>query len=70
MVGQKLLVVGGVWMFSEGVPGLAVIDLATCTSVEFSLDTVSERSPQREGSGSSGGADVGVCVCRRPCPTL
>ncbi|XP_036065437.1 tRNA wybutosine-synthesizing protein 4 isoform X1 [Oryzias melastigma] len=45
VVGQKLLVVGGVWMFSEGVPGLAVIDLATCTSVEFSLDTASVPHP-------------------------
>ncbi|XP_078795157.1 tRNA wybutosine-synthesizing protein 4 isoform X4 [Oryzias latipes] len=42
---QKLLVVGGVWMFSEGVPGLAVIDLITRTSMEVSLDTASVPHP-------------------------
>ncbi|XP_061579193.1 tRNA wybutosine-synthesizing protein 4 isoform X2 [Cololabis saira] len=41
VVGDKLLVVGGVWMHSDGVPGVAVIDLSTCTSLEFSLDTTS-----------------------------
>ncbi|RVE61161.1 hypothetical protein OJAV_G00168000 [Oryzias javanicus] len=45
VVGQKLLVVGGVWMSSEGVPGLALIDLAARTSVEFSLDTASVPHP-------------------------
>ncbi|XP_035030289.2 tRNA wybutosine-synthesizing protein 4 [Hippoglossus stenolepis] len=39
VIGQKLVVVGGVWMHSDGVPGVVMIDLATRSSVEFSLDT-------------------------------
>lgn len=41
MIGEKLVVVGGVWLHSEGVPGVVMINLSTCSSVEFSLDTVS-----------------------------
>ncbi|KAM6934479.1 tRNA wybutosine-synthesizing protein 4 [Xenentodon cancila] len=41
VVGDKLIVVGGVWMHSDGVPGVAVINLTTRTSQEFSLDTTS-----------------------------
>ncbi|XP_037543073.1 tRNA wybutosine-synthesizing protein 4 [Nematolebias whitei] len=41
VVGDKLVVVGGVWWSSEGVPGVVVIDLNTCSSREFSLDTSS-----------------------------
>ncbi|XP_019960117.2 tRNA wybutosine-synthesizing protein 4 isoform X2 [Paralichthys olivaceus] len=39
VIGQKLVVVGGVWMHSDGVPGVVTIDLATRSSIEFSLDT-------------------------------
>ncbi|XP_042351118.1 tRNA wybutosine-synthesizing protein 4 [Plectropomus leopardus] len=41
VIGEKLVVVGGVWLRSDGVPGAVVIDLATRSSVEFSLDTTS-----------------------------
>lgn len=40
MFGDKLVVVGGVWLHSDGVPGGAIINLTTHSSVEFSLDTV------------------------------
>uniref|UniRef100_A0A665VXN7 tRNA wybutosine-synthesizing protein 4 n=1 Tax=Echeneis naucrates TaxID=173247 RepID=A0A665VXN7_ECHNA len=41
MIGEKLVVVGGVWLHSDGVPGVVVIDLSIRTSVEFSLDLTS-----------------------------
>ncbi|KAI3355652.1 hypothetical protein L3Q82_004244 [Scortum barcoo] len=41
VIGEKLVVVGGVWLHPDGVPGVVVIDLATRSSVEFSLDTTS-----------------------------
>lgn len=41
VIGDKLVVVGGVWLHSDGVPGVVVISLTTRSSVEFSLDTVS-----------------------------
>lgn len=40
VIGGRLVVVGGVWLHSEGVPGVAVIDLTSGSSVEFPLDTV------------------------------
>uniref|UniRef100_A0A671YD90 tRNA wybutosine-synthesizing protein 4 n=1 Tax=Sparus aurata TaxID=8175 RepID=A0A671YD90_SPAAU len=39
VIGDKLVVVGGVWLHSSGVPGGAIINLTTHSSVEFSLDT-------------------------------
>ncbi|XP_069052575.1 tRNA wybutosine-synthesizing protein 4 [Lepisosteus oculatus] len=39
VIGQRLILVGGVWLQAEGVPGVAVVDLATGGSVEYSLDT-------------------------------
>ncbi|KAM3861873.1 LOW QUALITY PROTEIN: tRNA wybutosine-synthesizing protein 4 [Diretmus argenteus] len=41
VIGERMVVVGGVWLHSEGVPGVAVIDLTTGSSVEFTLDTTS-----------------------------
>ncbi|XP_074513718.1 tRNA wybutosine-synthesizing protein 4 [Sebastes fasciatus] len=41
VIGEKLVVVGGVWLHSDGVPGVVVIDLTERSSVEFSLDTSS-----------------------------
>ncbi|KAM7407026.1 hypothetical protein PAMA_002980 [Pampus argenteus] len=41
VIGDKLVVVGGVWLHSDGVPGVAVIHLTTGSSVEFSLETTS-----------------------------
>ncbi|CAK6967691.1 tRNA wybutosine-synthesizing protein 4 isoform X2 [Scomber scombrus] len=41
VIGEKLVVVGGVWLHSDGVPGVVVINLTTGSSVEFSLDTTS-----------------------------
>lgn len=41
VVSEKLVVVGGVWLHSDGVPGVLIINLTTCSSVEFSLDTTS-----------------------------
>ncbi|KAM9850756.1 tRNA wybutosine-synthesizing protein 4 [Aulostomus maculatus] len=41
VIRENLIVVGGVWLQSEGVPGVVVINLATCSSVEFNLDTTS-----------------------------
>lgn len=38
VIGSKLLVVGGVWLYSR-VPGVLVIDLKTQSSVEYRLDT-------------------------------
>lgn len=40
--GEKLVVVGGVWWHSDGVPGVVVINITTCSSMEYSLDTVSD----------------------------
>uniref|UniRef100_A0A3B4V2Y8 tRNA wybutosine-synthesizing protein 4 n=1 Tax=Seriola dumerili TaxID=41447 RepID=A0A3B4V2Y8_SERDU len=39
VIGEKLVVVGGVWLHSDGVPGVVVIDLSTRSSVELRLDT-------------------------------
>ncbi|XP_005746375.1 tRNA wybutosine-synthesizing protein 4 [Pundamilia nyererei] len=39
--GEKLVVVGGVWLHSDGVPGVVVINITTCSSMEYSLDTTS-----------------------------
>uniref|UniRef100_UPI0037E8DBA5 tRNA wybutosine-synthesizing protein 4 n=1 Tax=Semicossyphus pulcher TaxID=241346 RepID=UPI0037E8DBA5 len=41
VMGEKLVVVGGVWLHSDGVPGVVIINLATQSSAEFSLDTTS-----------------------------
>lgn len=41
MIGERLVVVGGVWLQAESVPGVAVINLCTGASVEYHLDTVS-----------------------------
>ncbi|KAG7232018.1 hypothetical protein INR49_009988 [Caranx melampygus] len=38
---EKLVVVGGVWLHSDDVPGVAVIDLVTGSSVELRLDASS-----------------------------
>ncbi|XP_028250219.1 tRNA wybutosine-synthesizing protein 4 [Parambassis ranga] len=39
VIAEKLVVVGGVWLHSDGVPGILVINMSTCSSVEFYLDT-------------------------------
>ncbi|KAM9486203.1 tRNA wybutosine-synthesizing protein 4 [Clarias gariepinus] len=39
VIGENLVVVGGVWLQAEGVPGAAVINLTTRVSVEVRLDT-------------------------------
>ncbi|XP_068590319.1 tRNA wybutosine-synthesizing protein 4 isoform X2 [Cebidichthys violaceus] len=41
VIGEKLVVVGGVWLHSDGVPGVAMMNLTTRCSVELSLDTTS-----------------------------
>ncbi|KAM3608030.1 uncharacterized protein V6R79_018072 [Siganus canaliculatus] len=41
VIGEKLVVVGGVWLHSDEVPGGAVISLSTHSCVEFRLDTTS-----------------------------
>ncbi|KAK0147052.1 tRNA wybutosine-synthesizing protein 4 [Merluccius polli] len=41
VIGDRLVVVGGVWLYSGGVPGIAVIDLTSGSSLEFCLDTTS-----------------------------
>ncbi|KAK9537312.1 hypothetical protein VZT92_004941 [Zoarces viviparus] len=41
VIGEKLVVVGGVWLHSDGVPGVVIIHLTTRSSVELSLDTTS-----------------------------
>nr|XP_046259052.1 tRNA wybutosine-synthesizing protein 4 [Scatophagus argus] len=41
VIGQRLVVVGGVWLHSDGVPGGVIINLTTHSSMEFSLDTTS-----------------------------
>ncbi|XP_063069032.1 tRNA wybutosine-synthesizing protein 4 [Engraulis encrasicolus] len=41
VIGDKLVVVGGVWLQTEGVPGVAVIHLSTGASVEYDLDMAS-----------------------------
>ncbi|XP_037344203.2 tRNA wybutosine-synthesizing protein 4 [Pungitius pungitius] len=41
VVGHRLVVVGGVWLHSDGVPGVAVVDLSARSSAEFRLDTSS-----------------------------
>ncbi|KAK6315357.1 hypothetical protein J4Q44_G00148860 [Coregonus suidteri] len=39
VIGNRLVLVGGVWLQDEGVPGVAVTDLTTGGSVELILDT-------------------------------
>lgn len=41
VINEKLVVVGGVWLQADGVPGVAVINLNTGGCVEIQLDTVS-----------------------------
>ncbi|XP_015821263.1 tRNA wybutosine-synthesizing protein 4 isoform X2 [Nothobranchius furzeri] len=41
VVGEWLVVVGGVWMHAEGVPGVVVISLTSYSSLEIRLDTSS-----------------------------
>ncbi|XP_056611537.1 tRNA wybutosine-synthesizing protein 4 [Triplophysa dalaica] len=41
VINGKLVVVGGVWLQADGVPGVAVINLITGVSVEVQLDTSS-----------------------------
>ncbi|KAL2081246.1 hypothetical protein ACEWY4_023099 [Coilia grayii] len=41
VIGEKLVIVGGVWLQGEGVPGVAIINLNTGASVEYDLDTSS-----------------------------
>ncbi|XP_061917615.1 tRNA wybutosine-synthesizing protein 4 isoform X2 [Entelurus aequoreus] len=45
VLGEQLIVVGGVWLHSDGVPGVAVMGLDTCCSMEFRLDTSSVPYP-------------------------
>lgn len=40
VIGETLVVVGGVWHHSDGVPGGVVINLTTRSSMEFTMDTV------------------------------
>ncbi|KAJ8012659.1 hypothetical protein DPEC_G00045190 [Dallia pectoralis] len=39
VIGDRLVLVGGVWLQQDGVPGVAVVDLTTGVSVELRLDT-------------------------------
>ncbi|KAI5106871.1 tRNA wybutosine-synthesizing protein 4 [Silurus meridionalis] len=39
VIGENLVVVGGVWLQTDGVPGVAVINLTTKVSVEVHVDT-------------------------------
>lgn len=41
VINGMLIVVGGVWLQADGVPGVAVINLTTGVCVEIKLDTVS-----------------------------
>lgn len=41
VIGDHLIVVGGVWLHSDSVPGVALINLSRRCSVEFHLITVS-----------------------------
>ncbi|KAF4109123.1 tRNA wybutosine-synthesizing protein 4 [Onychostoma macrolepis] len=41
VINEKLVVVGGVWLQADGVPGVAVINLSTGSCVEIQLDTSS-----------------------------
>ncbi|KAF7655661.1 hypothetical protein LDENG_00052610 [Lucifuga dentata] len=41
VIDEKLVVVGGVWLHSDSVPGVVVIDLTTRGSMEFPLNTTS-----------------------------
>ncbi|KAM9804463.1 tRNA wybutosine-synthesizing protein 4 [Neosynchiropus ocellatus] len=45
VIGRHLCVVGGVWLHSDQVPGVVLINLDTYTSVEFPLDTTSVPRP-------------------------
>ena len=66
MIGQKLVVVGGVWMHSDGVPGVVMIDLATRSSVEFSLDTVSSQLKE-EANSQDHPLVAGSGIGHKPC---
>lgn len=42
VIDGNLVVVGGVWLHSDGIPGVLIISLTTLVSMEFHLDTVLE----------------------------
>uniref|UniRef100_A0A672KR60 tRNA wybutosine-synthesizing protein 4 n=1 Tax=Sinocyclocheilus grahami TaxID=75366 RepID=A0A672KR60_SINGR len=50
VINEKLVVVGGVWLQADGVPGVAVINLNTGSCVAIQLDTVSYSLLDSEGS--------------------
>uniref|UniRef100_A0A8B9L0D3 tRNA wybutosine-synthesizing protein 4 n=1 Tax=Astyanax mexicanus TaxID=7994 RepID=A0A8B9L0D3_ASTMX len=41
VIGENLVVVGGVWLQADGVPGVAVINLTTGSNIEVTIDTSS-----------------------------
>ncbi|XP_066542635.1 tRNA wybutosine-synthesizing protein 4 [Hoplias malabaricus] len=41
VIGENLVVVGGVWLQADGVPGVAIINLTTGGSTEINIDTSS-----------------------------
>ncbi|XP_075054587.1 tRNA wybutosine-synthesizing protein 4 [Mixophyes fleayi] len=53
VIGQKLLLVGGVWIHSRDVPGLTIVDLITGHVAEFKINTASLEWPLMLHSHSS-----------------
>lgn len=62
MIGGNLVVVGGVWLHSGGVPDVVVINLITRCCTEFRLDRVSQSSPAVLCAGLEGKGSKSTCV--------
>ncbi|XP_033899386.3 tRNA wybutosine-synthesizing protein 4 [Acipenser ruthenus] len=62
VIGDQLVLVGGIWIQADGVPGVAVINLTTGGSREYSIDTAAVPWPLMLHSHSSelldGGREV------------
>lgn len=68
VVGQRLVVVGGVWVQAEGVPGVAVIDLTTGSSMEFTLNTLLDSEEPTLALIGGGGNCFSFGTHHNPCP--
>lgn len=63
VINGKLVVVGGVWLQADGVPGVAIINLINGVSVEVQLDTVSHSAHELyQVSTINGLLQNGLCI--------
>lgn len=70
VIGDILLVVGGVWLHSDAVPDVAVVNLITRSCLEFRLDRVIQSSQAVPRQAAKKGPSTHLCsgLCRTPFP--